>query len=941
MKEKEEFVKWFFEINKSSVGLVGEKASYLCEAYNKKILSKKTSIPEGFVITKTGIDLYFKEKNIPNSIKNILEEVDYSNVAELEKAENQIKDLIMKSDIPEELREEIYSSYDDLGINEIEIGRGSAKDILSNAKESIFVAVRNSYIDESGDSYFNIKGNSNLINAIKKCLISLFTKERLLEEKEKGNDVSETRTAIIIQKMIQCEKSGILYSGDELKVLGIWGLGAGLKEEEIGKDEYTLRRDGRLINTEVNEKKYAITRDSSGSHKVVTLKEGYSFGQVFEEHELRELSDVLLRLEDIFQEKIQFEFGIEENQIYIFKIEKLKEINFTKKPKEEKVVIKTEEIKEETIEKNIKEEILPPESITQTKIELIIGSQKDSENSIQTTLKSAGLVSIEDIIKTRGIHPLAYLENFNTKGYEEVLVSGLTKETTNLDEAWIRLSDFTTKEFKDLDGAKEVNETNPLMGLCGIRFLLSEPELLKRELKAINEIKNSGKEIGVLIPKISSVYELKKVKEFLKNANIELKIGLILETPASIQLIKDFVEEGIDAVVFYSDMLSQYLLAIDKENPLTKEFYDDTSPALMYQIEYVIRVCKRNNIKTSFYGSSLKNKEMVEYLVKKEIDSILVKPEDVKLISSEIKKAEEKYIVGTDKEVRKYEIVKEKERQKKELAEFEKMKETQINEEVAIMSGHKTEELIPEVDKALEAIEAEKQEYLNENPTEINSELPELENEVDEDLGPNDTKEKSLDEVEKAMREIEEHNKQQKEKSSSSDIPEDVAKAIEAIESEKQEYLNETQASEEPTEEIKDPELEENFFDETEDKKSTISLENQDEKEELIEENVINEYNLEENFGEMPDVKIESELKENPNESFEQVPEEIENLREEIDEGKIEYNVELIEKEKEEYVKENPDEDEDYESEVLNELNDPNFEEEEEFTKKDDPLGIF
>ena len=842
-------IKWFSEINKNSISIVGEKAAYLGEAYNKKIISSKVKIPEGFVITKKGVSDFFEKNQISQAISNIFEEIDWNNADELKRASEQAKSLIMRSDLPASLKEEINDSYENLGISKVDLEKGSALDILGAASEPIFVAVRNSYDNDKGDSYFNIKGKTNLTSSIKKSIASLFTPEILKEEKEKGISPEKIRTALIIQKMIQAEKSGIMFSRDILEINSIWGMGGGLKIEEIGKDKYHVRRDFKILDKEIAEKKYAVTRESSGSLKLVQLKEGYSFEQVLTEGEMQDIADAALRIDDIFQEKTQFEFAIESDEISIVKIEPLKEIEKKEEPKE------PEEVKEEIIEEpetiEEKEEthtynILPPEEITQTKIMCLVRNEIEKEKSKETGIKR-GFITLEESIKERGLHPNYYLENFNTKGYGELIYSSIKNMSQDLDEVWVRLSDFTSDEFENLEGAPEKKERNPLMGLCGIRYLISKPELLKREVKAISELSKSKKEVGLLIPKITSVYELKKVKEILENIDSKVKVGIILETPASIQLIKDFIDEGIDVMSFSGNSLTRYLLAVDPKNKSLKDFYDDTSPALMYQIEYVIRVCKRNNVRTSFFGNSLKKKEMVEYLVKKGINSIVLAPEEVHDASKLILRAEEEFISGTDKEIRQYELNKEKQRQQKEMNDFEKIKDMQASQEIKKISKEKNKIEEEKIEEAVEAIEEEKEEYLKENPEEDKGETPEIKAEEElkespeetfddspenlEDLGPNDTPNKSLDEVEKAMKEIEEHNKKNSPETKEliteelretpsekfENTPESfkTEEAVEAIEEEKEEYLKEN------------PEEDKDFADEFEESSESKSQDSQ------------------------------------------------------------------------------------------------------------------
>ena len=85
----------------------------------------------------------------------------------------------------------------------------------------------------------------------------------------------------------------------------------------------------------------------------------------------------------------------------------------------------------------------------------------------------------------------------------------------------------------------------------GIRFGIKNPEILKAELKAMKRVAQNGKKIGILIPQVISVEELKKVKQFLKEIEFnDAKVGIMIETPAAVQLIQDFFKEKIDFISF-------------------------------------------------------------------------------------------------------------------------------------------------------------------------------------------------------------------------------------------------------------------------------------------------------------------------------------------------------------------------------------------------------
>lgn len=275
----------------------------------------------------------------------------------------------------------------------------------------------------------------------------------------------------------------------------------------------------------------------------------------------------------------------------------------------------------ETTKKEIREAIVK----TKTKIKVIVDLPSFAERASKTQLKQIGLTRIEGIIAESGKHPEYFLNQNKIQDYEEVIFQGINKITEHFEKIWVRTSDIRSDEYMNLEGAPKEKEANPMLGMHGIRYGIKNPEILKAELKALKRISENNKKVGVLMPQIISVEELKKVKEFLKEINFtNVKIGIMIETPAAVQLIRDLCEEGIDFISFGTNDLTQYILAVDRGNEEVQELYDEMHPAILYQIGYVIRTCKKYNVETSICGQAGSKKPMVKFLIEKGIDSISV-----------------------------------------------------------------------------------------------------------------------------------------------------------------------------------------------------------------------------------------------------------------------------------------------------------------------------
>ncbi len=766
MSEKKEakvdFVKWFSEINKDSGKVAGGKGANLGEIYNAKV-----PVPPGFVVTAQAYDYFIEKANIKKKIHELLDGLDYENTKTLDEATTKIRDLIVKSQMPKEMEEEISDSYEILGSDNLSIKEGSAHDILKNAHEPVFVAVRSSATAEDladasfagqQDSYLNIKGKSALLNHVKKCFASLFTSRATYYRHKKGFAHNKVSLAVVVQRMVDSDKSGVMFSrdpsykNDNIIIEAVWGLGEGIVSGKITPDTYLINHELEIKSKKIANKKIAITRDSSGSRSIVKLREEKANSQVLKEHEIVRLAGLAKQLEEHYSKPQDVEFAIEGEDIFIVQtrpittlqesheekkelhgevvleglaaspgiaVGKIKIINemkdlekiksgdilvttmtnpdmvvamqksagivtdeggmtahaaivsremgipavvgtqeATTKLKEGKIITVdgySGKIYKGKVAEGKQKEIKAVTAKTKTKVKVIVDLPSFAERAAKTGLNKVGLTRIEGIIAESGKHPEYFLKQNKIDDYEQIIYKGVKGIAEYFDEMWIRTSDIRTDEYQNLEGAPQEVEANPMLGFHGIRYSLKNPQILKAELKALNRVSNEGKKIGILMPQLILVEELQETKKMLKEIGADkISVGIMIETPAAVQLIRDLCKEGIDFVSFGTNDLTQYMLAIDRGNEEVQYLYNEMHPAILYQLEYVIRVCKRNNVETSICGQAGSKKEMVKFLVEKGIDSISTNADKASEIAEYIEEIEKQIVEGTDAEPRKY-----------------------------------------------------------------------------------------------------------------------------------------------------------------------------------------------------------------------------------------------------------------------------------------------
>jgi phosphotransferase system enzyme I (PtsI) len=154
-------------------------------------------------------------------------------------------------------------------------------------------------------------------------------------------------------------------------------------------------------------------------------------------------------------------------------------------------------------------------------------------------------------------------------------------------------------------------ERNPMLGLRSIRYSLQNLDMFKTQLRAILRASELG-DVRLMFPLIVSLMEFRQAKMALHDAmedleeagiscNGELKVGMMLETPAAAIQVKEFCRE-VDFVSIGTNDLIQYLLAVDRGNERVSQYYTASNPALLRALRDVVRACTQAGVECSLCG---------------------------------------------------------------------------------------------------------------------------------------------------------------------------------------------------------------------------------------------------------------------------------------------------------------------------------------------------
>lgn len=177
-------------------------------------------------------------------------------------------------------------------------------------------------------------------------------------------------------------------------------------------------------------------------------------------------------------------------------------------------------------------------------------------------------------------------------------------------------------------------EENPAMGYRAIRICLSQPEIFKTQLRAILRASVYGN-IAVMYPMITSVGEVHRIKEIMEEVKQELDSqqiaygdvmqGVMIETPAAVMISEKLAKE-VDFFSIGTNDLTQYTLAIDRQNPKLDAFYDAHHPAVLRMIRMTVENAHKAGIWCGICGELGADTTLTEQFLRMGVDELSVSP---------------------------------------------------------------------------------------------------------------------------------------------------------------------------------------------------------------------------------------------------------------------------------------------------------------------------
>jgi len=310
MKNTVPLIILFSEIHARDIGLVGGKGANLGEMTNAGF-----PVPPGFCLTTAAFEKFIATASDPDAIYSLLDTVNADNLDRVREMGERVRQTLLEIPMPEEIAETLRQNWQETDALGAYAVRSSAT--AEDLPDASFAGQQ--------DTYLNIIGEEALLDAVRRCWVSLFTDRAILYRVQNNYDHRDAQLSVVVQKMILSEKSGTLFTVDPLtehrytlSMDASFGLGEALVSGLVTPDAYRVdKRTMTIIERQISEKEVAIFPERDGGTHQETLDADKRKQAALTDEEILSLAEMGAKIESHYGSPQDIEWAIAEGKIYL------------------------------------------------------------------------------------------------------------------------------------------------------------------------------------------------------------------------------------------------------------------------------------------------------------------------------------------------------------------------------------------------------------------------------------------------------------------------------------------------------------------------------------------------------------------------------------------------------------------------------------------------
>lgn len=310
---------------------VGGKGANLGE-----MISAGFPVPGGFAVTAHAYREFLVKNKLTDRIKDILNPLDVNDSKRLNLASEQVQKLITHSPVPAEMAGQIIRAYLDLRKPGVLFTRDQTVAVRSSATAE---DSKTASFAGQNETFLNIRGEANLVEAVRRCWASLFTPRSIFYRVQQKIDHFSSAIAVIVQIMVPSEVSGIIFSVDpvtgnknRIVIEAIWGLGEYIVQGKVTPDHYEVNKsDFKIMERQFVSQRIMLSRGRNNQNQekpVPLFKKGR---RKLADDQIQGLAKLSLALEEHYYFPQDSEFAVSDNKIYLVQTRPITTISSNRK----------------------------------------------------------------------------------------------------------------------------------------------------------------------------------------------------------------------------------------------------------------------------------------------------------------------------------------------------------------------------------------------------------------------------------------------------------------------------------------------------------------------------------------------------------------------------------------------------------------------------------
>lgn len=311
MGQQPRAIVWFNQVSKDDIATVGGKGANLGEMTQAGV-----PVPPGFIVTAGGYFRFLEETGLGREIQELLKPLDPNDSQRLNEVATRVKQIVVDADMPSDLGDAIRTAYAEMGGGLVAVRSSATAEDLPEA----------SFAGQQA-TFLNVNGSEAVVTAVQKCWASLFEPRAIFYRKENGFDHFQVGIAVPVQRMVQSEVSGVMFTVEpttsdttKMSIEAILGLGEMIVSGDVTPDHYVVSKNRLdILEKEIKAQEWKlILNDSSSEHNVkLPLTPEEQARQKISDEEIRDIAEMGKRLEEHYGFPQDVEWAKEDNRLYV------------------------------------------------------------------------------------------------------------------------------------------------------------------------------------------------------------------------------------------------------------------------------------------------------------------------------------------------------------------------------------------------------------------------------------------------------------------------------------------------------------------------------------------------------------------------------------------------------------------------------------------------